>query len=156
MVGVQLVLGVVTAPLQALVQGSGGALRVGATAFIAELAANPALRNGLNRYLYVLMNQLASSASCLRFHQLSPRLARWLLMTQDRAHKDSFHVTHEFLAYMLGVRREGVTQAAKLLSDSGLIEYRRGAVRVLNRAGLKAAACSCYATDRRAYGKLLD
>jgi CRP-like cAMP-binding protein len=156
MVGVQLVLGVATTPLQALVQGSGTALRLGANAFVAELAADRAMRQGFNRYLYVLMNQLASSASCLRFHQIGPRLARWLLMTRDRAHADSFHVTHEFLAYMLGVRRVGITMAAKSLSDAGLIEYRRGAVQVLNRDGLKAAACSCYAADRRTYAKLLN
>jgi CRP-like cAMP-binding protein len=156
MVGVQLVLGVATTPLLALVQGSGSALRMDAKAFKAELNDSPALRDGLNRYLYVLMNQLASSASCLRFHQIGPRLARWLLMTQDRAHEDSFRVTHEFMAYMLGVRRVGITTAAKFLSDAGLIEYRRGAVRVIDRAGLKAAACSCYATDRRMYAQLLN
>lgn len=151
MLGVQLVLGVVKAPLHALVQGPGVAWRVPTAPFRKELARSKALRAGLDRYLYVTMAQLASSAACLRFHQIGPRLARWLLMTQDRAHSASFHVTHEFLAYMLGVRRVGVTTAASELQRRGLIEYRRGAVTVLSRRGLEAAACSCYATDKHAY-----
>lgn len=112
MLGVQLVLGVVTAPLRALVQGPGGALRVRIDAFQGELARSSALRRCLHRYLYVLMRQLATAAPCLRFHLISHRLARWLLMSQDRAQADHFRVTHEFLAYMLGVRRVGVTAAA--------------------------------------------
>src|ERR1700730_9300909 len=155
MLGTQLALGVTVAPLHALVQGPGAAWRVSAAAFRRELAHSPALQQGLNRYVYVMMMQLASAASCLRFHQIGPRLARWLLMTQDRAHSDSFHVTHEFLAYMLGVRRVGVTSAASVLQHDGLIKYHRGDIEVLNRRGLEAAACSCYATDRKAYEKML-
>ena len=151
MLGAQLALGVVTVPLHALVQGAGSALRVGATAFRAELACSPALQRVLNRYLYVLMAQLTGSAACLRFHEIGPRLARWLLMSQDRAHAARFHVTHEFLAYMLGVRRVGVTAAASGLQRNGLIEYHRGEMAVLDRKGLEAAACDCYANDRRAY-----
>jgi CRP-like cAMP-binding protein len=151
MLGAQLVLGVDTAPLHAVVQGSGAALRIGASGFSRELARSSPLRHGLNRYVYVTMAQLASAAFCLRFHQIGPRLARWLLMTQDRAHSDSFHITHEFLSYMLGVRRVGITTAAYALQRKGLIRYRRGNIEVLNRRGLKAAACSCYATDRETY-----
>jgi CRP-like cAMP-binding protein len=155
MVGAQLALGVVTAPLRALVQGSGAAWRIATKAFQAELVRSAALQRSLNRYLYVLMGQLATSAACLRYHLIGPRLARWLLMTQDRAHSDTFHVTQEFLAYMLGVRRVGVTAAAGALQRSGLITYTRGELTVLDRAGLEAAACSCYASDRQTYAKLL-
>jgi CRP-like cAMP-binding protein len=155
MVGTQLVLGVDTAPLHAVVQGAGAAWRIGAPEFSKELARSAAMQRGMNRYVYVTMTQLASAASCLRFHQIGPRLARWLLMTQDRAHSDKFHITHEFLAYMLGVRRVGITTAASILQREGLIKYRRGEIEVLNRRALKAAACSCYAADRQAYADLL-
>lgn len=153
MVGAQLVLGVGTSPLRALVQGAGTAWRVGVAAFKAELARSPALQKMLDRYLYVLMAQTVSSAGCLRFHLIGPRLARWLLMTQDRANDHQFHVTHEFLAFMLGVRRVGVTQAAGALQRRGLIRYERGAMTVLDRPGLEAAACSCYASDRAVYSQ---
>jgi CRP-like cAMP-binding protein len=99
----------------------------------------------------VLVAQLSASAACPRFHLIGPRLARWLLMSQDRAHAERFHVTHEFLAYMLGVRRVSVTKAAGALQRDGLIHYHRGEVTVLDRARLEAAACTCYAQDRRAY-----
>jgi CRP-like cAMP-binding protein len=155
MLGAQLALGVVTAPLHALVQGAGAAWRIATDLFRRELAASSALQQGLNRYLYVLMAQQAASAACLRFHLIGPRLARWLLMSQDRAHCDSFHVTHEFLAYMLGMRREGVTAAACALQRLGLIQYHRGEMTVLDRSGLEAAACSCYAADGQTYAELL-
>ncbi len=156
MVGAQLALGVITAPLRALVQGEGAAWRVGSAAFRRELSHSAPLRRSMNRYLYVLMAQLATSAACLRFHLIGPRLARWLLMTQDRAHADSFRVTQEFLSYMLGVRRVGITKAAKALQIGGLINYRRGNMTVLDRPGLEAAACDCYAADQQAYTRLMD
>lgn len=155
MLGAELALGVATVPLHAVVQGTGPALRMTAAEFRRQLTAAPALGKGVHRYLYVLMQQLATSAPCLRFHQIAPRLARWLLMSQDRAHSDNFHVTHEFLAYMLGVRRVGITVAASALQTQGLIEYHRGEVTVLDRKGLEEAACTCYASDRQAYAGLL-
>jgi CRP-like cAMP-binding protein len=155
MLGAQLALGVVTAPLHTLVQGAGTAWRIGTRAFKAELAASSALQSSLNRYLYVLMAQLAESIACVRFHQIGPRLARWLLMSQDRSQASSFTVTHEFLAYMLGVRRVGITAAAGDMQRDGLIEYSRGKVTVLNRKGLEKAACGCYAADQKAYADLL-
>lgn len=155
MLGAQLALGVAEAPWRALVQGQGAAWRINAAAFKRELALSPALQRGLQHYLYVLMAQQAASAGCLRFHLIGQRLARWLLMSQDRAHSDSFHVTHEFLAYMLGMRRVGVTAAASAMQKAGLIEYHRGELTVLNRPGLEAAACACYAADRRTYAQLL-
>jgi CRP-like cAMP-binding protein len=155
MLGTELVLGIGAAPLHAVVQGAGAAWRIGGLKFSRELAHSAATQRVLNRYVYVMMMQLASAASCLHFHQIGPRLARWLLMTQDRAHSDEFHITHEFLAYMLGVRRVGITMAASVLQHDGLIRYRRGEIQVLNRRGLKAAACSCYAANRKAYVKIL-
>lgn len=154
MVGAQLALGVDTAPLHGVVQGAGKAWRVDAAVFSREIDRSRALQKSLNRYLYVLMAQQAASAACLRFHQIGPRLARWLLMTQDRAHSDSFYVTQAFLAYMLGVRRVGITRAASSLQQAGLIAYQRGSFKVLNRSGLEAAACSCYAKDRQSYTSL--
>lgn len=151
MVGAHWVLGVDHAPLRVLVQGPGRAWRIEAGRFVAELAQSPKLQITLNRFIYVLMAQMTRSATCLRFHLILPRLARWLLMSQDRAHAGDFQVTHEFLAYMLGVRRVGVTQAAGHLQRLGLIAYRRGHVTVLDRAGLEAIACSCFAKDRLIY-----
>jgi CRP-like cAMP-binding protein len=97
------------------------------------------------------MVQQTIMTACLHFHQLGPRLARWLLMSHERVDATSFHVTHEMLAAMLGVRRVGITIAAGALQQRGLIEYHRGALKVLDRAGLEAAACSCYAADRKVY-----
>lgn len=155
MLGAQLVLGVKQTPWRALVQGRGAAWRMDTVAFTRTLADSPVLQNVLKQYLYVVMAQQAAAAGCLRFHLIGQRLARWLLMSQDRAHSDSFHVTHEFLAYMLGMRRVGVTAAASLMQKEGLIEYHRGELKVLDRAGLEAAACGCYAADCRTYAALL-
>ena len=155
MLGAELVLGVMTAPLQGLVQGAGWALRVETKAFKRQLAVSESLRLRLLRYVYVLMAQQATAASCLRFHQIAPRLARWLLMSHDRAHSNKFHLTQEFLAHMLGVRRVGITAAASALQNSGLISYRRGELYVLDRPGLEAAACTCYGVDQKIYNTVL-
>jgi CRP-like cAMP-binding protein len=156
MLGAHLAQAVVTQPLHALVAGGGAAWRVGRADFMGVLSASPALQKHLQRYLYVLMAQLATAAACLRFHLIEPRLARWLLMSQDGAHADRFQVTHAFLATMLGVRREGITAAAGALQRQGLIAYHRGDLTVVNRAGLEAVACACYAEQRRIYTELLD
>lgn len=154
--GAAVALGVPAAPLQALVQGSGSAWRISTAALQSQLDLSAPLRRLLLRYIYVVTEQMASSAACLRFHLIGPRLARWLLMSEDRAHAQQFHVTHEFLASMLGVRRVGVTVAASHLQRQGLIRYHRGEVRVEDRAGLEAAACSCYQRQRRAYTEKLS
>lgn len=151
MFGAELALGMLQSPLRALVQGTGASWRVRSVAFRRELVRSSALREGVQRYLRVVLAQMASSAACLRFHQIQQRLARWLLMSADRAHAAQFHVTHEFLAGMLGVRRVSITVAASTLQRDGLISYRRGEVSVLDRQGLQAAACSCYANERLAY-----
>lgn len=155
MVGAHVVLGVLKQPLHAVVQGEGEALRLPVRAFRKLLNDSPPLQAVLHKYLYVLMAQLANSAGCQRFHEVGPRLARWLLMSQDRAQSDRFHVTQEFLASMLGVRRVGITGAATGLHERGLIEYRRGAMHILDRRGLEEAACHCYAADTEAYASVL-
>jgi CRP-like cAMP-binding protein len=153
MLGVPLLLGVNVSPLRALVQGAGRAWRVNTTTFLREVAANAGLRAALNRYLYVFLAQTMQTATCARFHPVEARLARWLLMTRDRAHSNQFHVTHEFLAYMLGVRRVGVTSAALALQRRKLIRYSRGDISVLDVRGLEAASCACYEIDKKIYAR---
>ena len=155
MVGTPLILGINISPLHSLVQGSGPALRMTAALFASEFERSVALQRELKRYLYVLMTQLAQTAACTRFHVVEARLARWLLMTRDRAHSDEFRVTQEFLAYMLGVRRVGVTKAAIALQKRKLISYTRGDITILDNAGLEAAACGCYQADKETYQRLL-
>jgi CRP-like cAMP-binding protein len=126
-----------------------------ASRFRLAVSESVPFRQTLNRYLYVLTSQLAQTAACNRYHLLDARLARWLLMTQDRAHSDSFRLTHEFLAYMLGVRRTGVTEAAGQLQAKGLIRYSRGELSVLDRAGLETVACACYMASTKMYAQHL-
>jgi CRP-like cAMP-binding protein len=155
MLGTSLVLGVNVAAQQALVQGPGSALRIEAAPFCRELARSLPLRRELDRYVYVTLCQVALTAVCTRFHVVEARLARWLLMTGDRAHSDRFYITQEFMSYMLGVRRVGVTDAAGVLRGRKLIRYNRGQITILDRRGLKAAACTCYAEALDVYNRFL-
>jgi CRP-like cAMP-binding protein len=149
--GIPTVLGVQIAALQGLVQGSGIALRLKPSTFGRQLESSAALRRTMGKYAYVLMAQLAGSAGCVGFHLLESRLARWLLMTHDRASSSEFHLTHERLSQMLGVRRVSVTTAAGALKKRSLIDYSRGAITIVDRAGLEAVSCPCYRTGREIY-----
>lgn len=149
--GVQLLLGVAASPVTALVQQEGQGWSLSAAALRRELPASPGLSRLLMRYLMVQLRQSATSAACLHFHAIRARLARWLLMGQDRARADGFAVTQESMAHLLGVRREGVTVAAGSLQAAGLIHYHRGHIAITDRAGLQASACVCYAQDGASY-----
>jgi len=155
MLGAELLLGRAAAPWRAVVQGAGAARRMKATVFQQLLEDSPALRRMVGRYLAFRVEQLTLAAACERFHKIGPRLARWLLMSQDRACSSSFYVTHEFLAFMLGVRRVGVTVAASELQRLGMIVYRRGELTVLDRDALLDRACSCYESNQRVYEQLM-
>jgi CRP-like cAMP-binding protein len=155
MLGITLMLGIDVAPFHALVHGAGPALRITTGLFLDELEHSPTLQLELKRYLYVTMSQLAQTTACTRFHLVEARLARCLLMTQDRAQSDHFHVTHVFLSYLLGVRRVGITKAANSLLKQKLISYRRGDITILDRAGLEAASCECYRADKETYERIL-
>lgn len=155
MLGTSLILGIDTSPLHVVVQGGGPALRMTAAAFVQALGVSPSLRLIMNRYIFVLMNQLAQTAICTRYHFVDARLARWLLLTRDRAHAHEFHLTQQFMSYMLGVRRVGVTKAAGSLEKKGLIEYQRGEIRILDDKGLERASCQCYREGRTMYDEIL-
>ena len=144
MVGLPLALGADVSQVRALVQGAGTALRMESARFSREIRKNPQLQQGVHRYANALMAQVSQTAACNRFHVVVARLARWLLMTRDRVRSGEFRLTHEFLAHMLGVRRVGVTTAARTLHARKLIEYSRGQIRILDHKGLEAAACECY------------
>jgi CRP-like cAMP-binding protein len=156
MFGESLALGVAHSPLTAVVQGAGSALRISAAGFARQRTRNGSLERVVGRYLYVSMKQIALSAYCTRYHVVEARLARWLLMTHDRADSPRFHVTHKFLAWMLGVRRAGVTTAALALQARNLITYQRGDITILNRAGLEAAACPCYKAQNITYNQVMN
>ena len=154
MAGMPFILGMGVSGVCALVQGGGNALRMAAGPFRIEFNRNPALQEALYRYMYALMAQISQTAACNRFHDAEPRLARWLLMTRDRVMSDEFPLTHEFLAHMLGMRREGVTGAASALKRRDLIRYQRGEIQILDLKGLKAASCSCYELVQTAFKRV--
>ncbi len=144
MVGIPLILGHERSPVRALVQGSGTRAAHDGGASAQGVPPQRAPARELYRYTHALMAQISQTAACNRFHVVERRLARWLLMTHDRVQSDQFHMTHEFLGHMLGVRRVGVTRAAQALQKQGLIRYSRGDIAMLDRKGLESAACECY------------
>jgi CRP-like cAMP-binding protein len=144
MIGARLVLGTDKSSVRALVQGTGTALRMSSERFLREFRRSQALHRAMLQFTDRLMVQVSQTAACNRFHVVDARLARWLLMTAERARATTFHLTHSIIASMLGVRREGVTVAAVGLQRRGIIRYSRGKITILDQAGLAAAACSCY------------
>jgi CRP-like cAMP-binding protein len=144
MAGMPFILGIGVSSVRAIVQGEGTALRMASAPFRLEFDRNGPLQEALFRYTYALMAQISQTAACNRFHEGEARLSRWLLMTRDRVQSDEFSLTHEFLAHMLGLRREGVTEAASELKRRNLITYTRGKIQILDVRGLKDASCSCY------------
>lgn len=149
--GVSVAFGINVGSHRALVNGPGPAWRISAPAFCREFKRNPRLRWLMSRYTYVVMAQMSQAAVCASFHDMSARLARWLLITGDRAHSEQFNITQELISAMLGVRREGVSHAASSLRVRRLIRYTRGRLTILDREGLQAAACECYSAARNAH-----
>jgi CRP-like cAMP-binding protein len=140
-----------------LTQIAGAAQRLPAVTLLRVVAESPALGVLLRRYTQAFINQLAQSVACNRLHTIDQRCARWLLMTHDRVGGgDSFDLTQEFLSYMLGVRREGVSGASRTLQNLGVISYRRGHISVLDRPGLERASCECYGDTRADFARLFN
>lgn len=156
MLGLQVVLAVGSVPLQASVRGPGTAWRVATEPFNRELAGSRALRRSLNCYLQVTLLQFTLEARCVRFHHVKQRLARWLLMTHDRAHADSFSVTQALIAHLMGVRRVGIAQAAGAFQRMGMIRYVRGILTIVDRKGLELESCGCYETARKTYARFMS
>ena len=156
MAGVGVFLGADVSVNETVAQIPGTAGRIESTRFVDGAATRPELRRLLNRYTEAYLTQVAQTAACNRLHGIDARCARWLLMTHDRVGEaERFPLTQEYLAIMLGVRRGGVSLAAGTLRDAGLIRYSRGAIRVVDRAGLETAACECYGIVRRHFDRLL-
>jgi CRP-like cAMP-binding protein len=155
MVGVSLFMGGDTTPSSAVVQTGGHGYRVPAELLIAEFNRGGALLRLLLRYSQALLTQMAQTGACNRHHSVAQQLCRWLLLTLDRLPTNDLVMTQELIASMLGVRRESVTEAAGLLKDNGVISYRRGHITVLDRAGLEAHVCECYAVVKVEFERLL-
>lgn len=156
MVGLPIFLGGEQTPATAFCQIAGRALRIDAAAFRVAVAVNPVLNTLLLRYTQALLTHVSQSAACNRVHPVEERCARWLLARHDNVDGQSFELTQEFLAEMLGVRRPRVSVAAGILQRAGLIRYSRGRVQVIDRAGLESAACECYGIIAREYARLFD
>jgi len=154
-VGISLFMGGATTPSRAVVQSAGHAYRLPVMVLKEEFARAGIMQQVLLRYTQALITQMAQTAVCNRHHSVDQQLCRWLLLSLDRLGADELVMTQELIANMLGVRREGVTEAAGMLQDAGLIRYRRGHIIVLDRPGLEARTCECYAVVKREYDRLL-
>jgi CRP-like cAMP-binding protein len=155
MVGLPIFLGGATAAVEIFVQVPGEALQLPAESFRRHLAREPSLTHSLLLYTQALLTQVAQCSACHCYHPVEARCARWLLQTHDRVIGDAFLLTQDFLALMLGVRRATVSETASVLQDRGLIHYQRGVITIVDRNGLEAAACDCYALITKEYDRLL-
>jgi CRP-like cAMP-binding protein len=155
MFGVCVFLGSVTTPLLAQVQLPGDGLRIRADVLRREFRKGGQLQDLLLRYTQAFITQIAQTAACNRAHSIVGRLAKWLLMCADRSQSQELHLTHEFIATMLGTRRAGVTETACQLKEAGLISYRRGDVTIIDRAGLEVVSCECYSLVKKEFDRLV-
>ena len=156
LIGITLFTGGETSPNRAIVRHAGGAIRMKAPAFREEFRRGGSFQLLLLRYIQALLTQVSQKAACNGLHSIEKRLACWLLMTHDRVGSDKLQVTQEFVSYLLGVRREGVSQTIGSLRNKGMIVCRRGYITILDRAGLEATACECYRVVKDEYNRLLD
>ena len=155
MVGIPVLLEAGTTPMQTVAQIPGAAMEVKAEVIKDIFHKGGAFHSLVHRYIHTLFVVASQSAACNRLHQIDRRLSRWLMMSSDGIGSDSIGLTQEYLATMLGVRRAGVTEAALLLQDEGLIQYGRGKIEILNRAALEARACECYGVVKAEFDRLL-
>ncbi len=156
LVGIALFMGGNTAPNRAVVQSAGDALKMKTKVLQDEFARAGMFQQLLLRYTQALMTQMSQTAVCNRLHTVEQQLCRWLLLSRDRLNTDELVMTQELIANMLGVRREGVTSAAQRLQENGLISYVRGHIQILDRTGLEATVCECYAVVKDEYARLLN
>jgi CRP-like cAMP-binding protein len=155
-VGISLFMGGNTTPSAAVVQTAGHAYRLGGRALMQEFDRAGLMQGLLLRYTQALMTQISQTAACNRHHSVEQQLCRWLLLTLDRMPTKELIMTQELIANMLGVRREGITEAAGKLQQAGFISYRRGHIAVLDRSGLEGRVCECYAVVKTELGRLLS
>ncbi len=156
MVGVSLFMGGGSTPSRAVVQAGGDAYRLSGAVLKQEFSRGGSMQRLLLHYTQALLTQMAQTAICNRHHTLDKQLCRWLLLSNDRLGEKELVMTQELIANMLGVRREGVTEAAGRLQKAGLIRYHRGHIEILDRAGLEERTCECYGVVRREYERLLS
>jgi CRP-like cAMP-binding protein len=156
LVGISLFMGGESTPSRAVVQSAGDGYRVRGTVLRKLFESSGEVQHLLLRFTQALITQMTQTAVCNRHHAVDQQLCRWLLLMLDRLSSDEVRMTQELIANMLGVRREGVTEAAGKLQANGLIEYSRGRIRVVDRPGLEARVCECYAVVKREYERLLQ
>ena len=155
-IGIALFMGGESTPNRAVVQSAGNAFKVRAKVMQAEFDRGGVFQHRLLRYTQALITQISQTAVCNRLHSVDQQLCRWLLLSHDRLRSDTLVMTHDLIANMLGVRREGITMAARRLQDRGLISYVRGVIQILDRQGLESAVCECYQVVKSEYDRLLN